>query len=391
MAYGTLSTLDTLAAVRQSVIAYGEDLAWQAISVALDAHNSQVNEMMGALVERTTDARRSYGTGDTKTMDELDQWGLSDAQKISAAVTVDFPLRRYGNPLQWTRQWMVSNSAAQLAAEVTAIFDADRNNIIRQVKRAVYTTANSTFIDKLGYPANVSLAVKAFANNDGSGYPLGPNGETFATSHNHYLANATLTTTVATNLITAVQEHYNTGQPVVVINSADEAGWRALTGFVALVDPRVTLNTAANQPILRANYTDLYNRDIGYYGNALIRIRPWAIANYAFAYIEGQAPVLAMRVPSQAPELGNLNFNYEDERMPLRARNYERQFGVGVWQRVGGAVLQFNNGTYSARQPSRKWTGLGPECHQARVQTFLSIGRNGKHQWLRAKTTSAVR
>jgi hypothetical protein len=347
MAYGTLSTLDTLAAVRQSVIAYGEDLAWQAISVALDAHNSQVNEMMGALVERTTDARRSYGTGDTKTMDELDQWGLSDAQKISAAVTVDFPLRRYGNPLQWTRQWMVSNSAAQLAAEVTAIFDADRNNIIRQVKRAVYTTANSTFIDKLGYPANVSLAVKAFANNDGSGYPLGPNGETFATSHNHYLANATLTTTVATNLITAVQEHYNTGQPVVVINSADEAGWRALTGFVALVDPRVTLNTAANQPILRANYTDLYNRDIGYYGNALIRIRPWAIANYAFAYIEGQAPVLAMRVPSQAPELGNLNFNYEDERMPLRARNYERQFGVGVWQRVGGAVLQFNNGTYS--------------------------------------------
>jgi hypothetical protein len=24
--------------------------------------------------------------------------------------------------------------------------------------------------------------------------------------------------------------------------------------------------------------------------------------------------------------------------------------GVGVWQRVGGAVLQFNNGTYSAPQ-----------------------------------------
>jgi hypothetical protein len=77
---------------------------------------------------------------------------------------------------------------------------------------------------------------------------VGPNGEVFATSHNHYLANATLTTTVATNLITAVQEHYNSGQPVVVINSADEATWRALTGFVALVDPRVTLNANANQP-----------------------------------------------------------------------------------------------------------------------------------------------
>ena len=34
-------------------------------------------------------------------------------------------------------------------------------------------------------------------------------------------------------------------------------------------------------------------------------------------------------------------------RLPLRARSYERQFGIGVWQRVGGAVLQFNNGSYS--------------------------------------------
>jgi hypothetical protein len=346
LAYGTLSTLDTLASIRQSVIAFGEDRAWEAISVALDAHNAQFNDMMGNFVERTTDARRSYGTGDTKVFDEMDQWGQSDAQKISAAVTVDFPLRRYGNSLQWTRQWMASNSAQQLAAEVAAIFDADRNNLIRQIKRAIYTSSNTTFVDKLGYPANISLNVKAFANNDGSGYPLGPNGETFATSHNHYLANATLTTTVATNLITAVQEHYNTGTPVVIINSADEAAWRALTGFTAYVDSRLTLNANANQAVQRLNYSDLYNRAIGIYGNAEIRIRPWAVANYAFAYIENQAAVLCMRVPSQAPDFGNLQFNYEDERLPLRARSYERQFGVSVWQRVGGAVLQFNNGSY---------------------------------------------
>jgi hypothetical protein len=350
MAYGTLSTLDTLAAVRQSVLQFGEDRAWEAISVALDAHNSQVNEMRGNFVDQTTDARRSYGTGDSKQMDEMDQWGQADAQKISAAVTVDFPLRRYGNSLQWTRQWMQSNSAAQLAAEVAAIFDADRLNVLKQIKRAIFLSSNTTFIDKLGFPANISLAVKAFANNDGSGYPLGPNGEVFATSHTHYLANATLTTTAATNLIVAVQEHYNSGTPVVVINAADEAAWRALTGFNGYVDTRVTLNANANQPVTRLNYSDLYNRAIGIYSNAEIRVRPWAIANYAFAYIEGQAPVLAMRVPSQAPELGNLQFNYEDERLPLRARSYERQFGVGVWQRVGGAVLQFNNGSY--QQPT---------------------------------------
>jgi hypothetical protein len=65
-------------------------------------------------------------------MDEMDQWGQSDAQKISGrAVTVDFPLRRYGNSLQWTRQWMISNTVEQLAAEVSAIMDADRSNLLK--------------------------------------------------------------------------------------------------------------------------------------------------------------------------------------------------------------------------------------------------------------------
>ncbi len=345
MAYGTLSTLDTLASVRQSVVAFGEDRAWESISAALDSHNAQFQEMLGTLVDRTTDARRSYGTADTKSMDEMDQWGQSDAQKISAAVTTDFPLRRYGNSLQWTRQWMMSNTVAQLAAEVSAIMDADRSNLIKQVKRAVFTSTDSTFVDKLGVPANVSLTVRAFANNDGVGYPVGPNGEVFATSHTHYLANATLTAAALTSAVTAVQEHYNSGTPVIVINSADEAAVRALTGFVAYVDPRLTLNANANQPLQRVNFANTYNREIGLFGAAVVRIKPWGIANYAFVYIEGQSPPLAMRVPP-FEELGNLNLQYEDERLPLRARSYERQFGIGVWQRVGGAVLQFNNGTY---------------------------------------------
>src|SRR5687768_10568276 len=137
MAYGTLSTLDTLSSIRQTVIEYGEDNAWGAVEAALRAHNAQVQEMLGTLVERTTDVRRGYGTADAKTMDELDQWGLPDAQKITAGAAIDFPLRRYGNSLQWTRQWMMSNTVSQLAAEVSSIMDADRLNFQRQVKRAV--------------------------------------------------------------------------------------------------------------------------------------------------------------------------------------------------------------------------------------------------------------
>jgi hypothetical protein len=240
---------------------------------------------------------------------------------------------------------MVSNTVAQLAAETAAMMDADKVTLIRNIKRAVYIPTNYTFIDKLGVPANISLAVKAFANNDGSGYPLGPNGEVFATSHTHYIATATLTVAGVNSLITAVQEHYNSGTPVIVINSADEAGWRALTGFVAYVDPRLTLNSNANQPYTRVNFANTYNREIGLFGAAVVRIKPWALANYAFCYIEGQAAPLVMRVPL-ADELATLGLEYEDDRLPLRAKSWQRQYGIGVWQRVGGAVLEFNNAAY---------------------------------------------
>lgn len=347
MAYGTLSTLDTLRSIRQSVVTFGEDRAWTSIQAALDAHNAQFNELLGSLVERSSDTRRAYGTADTKGMDEMDQYGMADAQKVSVSVAVDFPLRRYGQSLQWTRQWMMSNTVAQLAAEVNSIMDSDRMNLLKQIKRAVFGPTNTTFIDKLGIPANVSLNIKAFANNDASNYPVGPNGEVFATSHTHYLASATLTTAAADSLVLAVQEHYNSGQPVIVINSADEAAWRALTNFKAYVDPRLTLNYNANQPLERLNFANIYNREIGLYGAALLRVKPYAIANYAFAYIEGQEPPLVMRVP-QYEGLGDLNLDYEDERLPLRARSYGRQFGIGVWQRVGGAVLQFSNASYQS-------------------------------------------
>lgn len=348
MAYGTLSTLDTLATVQQSVVDYGENNAWEAIRAALAAHNEQRAEMRGDLVERTTDTRRAYGSLDTKTMDEMDQWGLPDAQKISVAVTVDFPLRRYGNSLQWTRQWMMSNTAAQLAGEVAAILDADRRNWIKQVKRAIFTPTNSTFIDKLGQPANVSLAVKAFVNADSAAIPPGPNGETFtAASHTHYLGSAALDTTAASALVLAVQEHYNSGIPRIYIASANEAAWRALTGFVAYQDPRVTLNSNANQAMQRVDISNIYDRAIGLYGNAEIVIKPWMIAGYAFAYVQGAPVPLVERVPTFAG-LGDLQFMFEDERHPLRARSYENQFGIGVWNRTNGAVLDFGNASYTA-------------------------------------------
>jgi hypothetical protein len=349
-AYGTLSTLDELSAIRQSVAEFGEDQAWASIGVALAAHNKQLADVDGTLIERTTDVQRAYGAGDTKAMAELDQWGWPDPQKITAGITVGFPLRRYGNTLQLTRQWMMQNSAAQLAAEIAAIMDADRLNVIRAAKQALFSPTNYSFVDKLGGSTsapNVTLAVKALVNNDGAGLPVGPNGETFATSHTHYLANATLTAAAVTNLIVTLQEHYNTGKPVLYISQTDEAAFRALAGFTAYVDARIIQPSTATYASGALEIANLYDRAIGVFGAAEVWIKPWAIANYIFGYIQGPPPPLVMRQPTFAA-LGELNLVTDDERYPLRARGYERQFGMGVWNRTNGAVLYFAGGAYVA-------------------------------------------
>ena len=117
MAYGTLSTLDVLESSQQTVVEFGVNAAWDSVRITLDAHNRMVDQMAGELWVTSTDTRRAYGGGSTKVMEELDQFGAPSAQKIAVGVTLDFPLRRYGAGIQFTRQAFEMMSTQQLAAE----------------------------------------------------------------------------------------------------------------------------------------------------------------------------------------------------------------------------------------------------------------------------------
>ena len=162
MPYGTLSVLDTLAAAQQSVVAYGEDRAWSEISAALQAHNAQVSELTGLLMETTEDRQRRYGTPDSMVMTEVDEFGRADAQKIAAGSTIGFPLRLYSIALQWTRKYFQNATTQELAAQVDAAFDADVKAVQREIKRALFLPTNYTFTDAL--VDNVDLGVKRLVN-----------------------------------------------------------------------------------------------------------------------------------------------------------------------------------------------------------------------------------
>jgi hypothetical protein len=346
MPYGTLSTLDTLAATQQSIVAYGEDRAWSEVEAALIAHNRQMNDMLAALVERTTDRQRRYGTAASKTMQVADQFGRPQAQKVTAGVTLGFPLRLYEDALQWTRKFMQApGSAQQLAAEFDAILDADSRLTMYEVKRALFTPTNTTFTDVL--VDNVSLAVKALVNADSASIPLGPNGETFnGATHTHYLF-TTGAAPAAADLsagISTVREHTAMGGIEIWINAAQETTIRGLTGFVGhiygyIVRGGGATTDATSTALDPRNPND---RSIGFFGEAEVIVKSWVPSGYLVFMNVGaaQAP-LALRTREGQ---GDLSLVYEDDNHPLRARAYEREFGVGVHNRVAAAVMYVDTG-----------------------------------------------
>src|SRR5688572_25095833 len=126
MMLGTLGTLDTLASSQQTIAQYGEDNAFADIERAREIHNRILENSMMGLVERSTDRQRRYGGAASGVMVKKDEWGRSDAQKVSAGVTVGFPLELFDYSVQWNRKFMENATTAELAAQFTAAADAHR-------------------------------------------------------------------------------------------------------------------------------------------------------------------------------------------------------------------------------------------------------------------------
>ena len=343
MAFGTFSVLDSLAVFRGTVANFGEDQAYANIAEALVAHNAILSEMLNELVERSTDARRMYGGGGDMFMQEMDESGDPNPQKTTTGVTVGFPLRKYAIAMQWTRTALQVMTGAELAAFTNDAMSADAKAVQREIKKAIFTATNTTTIDR--FVDRTSLPVKAFVNADSATIPVGPNGETFnAATHTHYLASAAFVAADLTGLIDTVIEHHNQGDAVVYINRAQEAAIRAFTGFVAYLDARVIGANNVNQATGELDATNFNNRAIGIYNGAEIWIKPWVPASYLYATVLGAGAPLVMR--TRTADSGDFTLIYENEDHPMRARSWEREFGIAPYRRTAGAALFVAGGAY---------------------------------------------
>lgn len=340
-----ISDIGSLLAARfTSSAEFGLDNILAVLNAELEAHNIMMNDMVSSLCEMTTDLQRIYGAGQGGAMVEVDEYGASGTQRGRAGSTVGFPLKKFQYNVGWTQRWFQKHTPADMAEVVIAAEKAHRQRVVREIKTAIFTSTNYTYIDHL--VKNISLGVKAFLNADSADIPAGPNGETFtAATHTHYDGEASLTAAFLTALINNVVEHGHGGMVKLAISRTDETAVRALTGFTAYADPRlVYVNTDHTQRTIDNSRLD--NRAIGIFGAAEVWVKPWAIASYIFAWDDAGPKPLSFR-QDEVTAFQGLRIAAELDSHPLHAEFMEADFGVGVWQRTNGAVLFTTNATYA--------------------------------------------
>lgn len=344
MPTGTHDINDLLAVDFKTAEEFGFDDLARVLQRDLDAHNAVVNEAVEEMAEITTEKEGVYGTSADGEMQEVDEYGKAPTQKEEVGSRVAWPLRLFQYNLGWNAKYLQVATPADLAQSQLNAETAHWRAILRDIKRAIYGSANYTYRDHLINKA--LLDIKRFVNADGAGVPNGPNGETFdGATHTHYDANNGWLASALTAAINDVIEHGHGGAVKTAINKADETAVRALAGFVAYPDPRV-IYRATDTPGQTLDISRLDNRAIGIFGGAEIWVKSWALDNYPFTWdsADPRKP-LRFRQRNQTA-LQGLRLAADNKDYPLYVKFQEAEFGVGVWSRTNGHVLYVGGGTW---------------------------------------------
>jgi len=334
---------DLLAQTNTPLASLGIDNINVAIQNHLDFLNQSVSEQLGLLAEETPDARRIWGGTETYEMKEVDEFGVAKTQAPTSGVEVGFPLRRFSVSTGWSAEWVQRAMASELAKKVIGTQAAYLTKIQDEILFAVFNKDNYAFKDYL--VDNTSLSVKAFLNADGAVIPNSPNGTAFVgASHQHYVGTvgASLAYTDIDTLISNVVEHGNM-KGIALFTTVAVANSMALLAtkpMVRLTYANIVPSTDSDATVLRDNgESDPANKLVGFFGPYPVYTRSWVPTGMIACLATGAAEKpLVYRVDRQA-SLRGLQPEMEFGFPVITAKTWRSYFGMAVWNRAAGAVL----------------------------------------------------
>lgn len=328
-----------------SIYQFGLNNALGVVQQQLAAYKSSLDSSLATLTETTIERTEAAPSVISRRMAPVDEYGKARTQKAGKNYGRGFPLERFQDATGWTEDFMAGASVRDLVVMTDSVQLAHTNEVRISLALALYTPVQRTlreYIDPaIGYQLLANQYVMPLWNADGEIPSVGPSGQRFDGTHNHYVAVDTLTGTDVDNLANNVGEHSTGNQIVIYINQANAGQVRALAGFVPatiaqVINPLTGAVTTANLDVTRTD-----DKFLGYTAGGIpVYIKPWALLNYLLC-LNLNGPKVVKRRVSKIPMLQGLRIKGVNGEVNLFAQYWEDSFGFGVSNRSGGAVLYF--------------------------------------------------
>lgn len=347
---GGYTVADLIANQHQTVAEFGEDTIAEVLARDLAILNANVTEQLSMVAEVVTslDSRLAlYGTSITGEFHEIEEVGRPPSQRATAGQTVGFPLRKFGGATGWTRDMLAQMTVSDFAIQFTQRQRGYIGAVRKHLQQSIYTPTNETFVDRF-VTNTISLPVKRFLNADGAEIPDGPNGETFdGATLTHYVANNGWDNATLLAAVDKLVVHGHTNMPVIVIARGNKTNIEGLAGFTPFSDDRINY-VASNSTVERLDRTNVGNRPIGLFGDAVVWIKPWGVTNYCFLFDAGASRKPLRMRQHHIPAMRGLRIAAEFDDYPLRAEIMDAYFGFGAYERSNGVVVYFGGVGYTA-------------------------------------------
>jgi hypothetical protein len=312
------------------------------LALALGTANSELVANWGWLFSLTEELFQEYPNGGSVTpMTELTDLDRPMARK-GTTIGHMIELHSYGDAIGGSRRYFRDVRSAQIFAAVRDIVNRGKWRFEQKLLTR-WLTNTETAIGSAGY--NVPFVRGTGGNVDFAPPPYG--GEAFATSHDHFigvnvstpLTHGDLLNTMAETL----EEHGHPAPYIAMVSRADIAAYAALTGWVELVEPVISM-VDRGAATTGAQYFATGSRQFGQIGffhsdYGLIEVRATSrlatgVAGLTKSYGQLDARnALAVRVhPAVGFGIMVVPETVPNDDVPVKQLDVEFEFGVGVGQ-----------------------------------------------------------
>lgn len=328
------------------------------LATALAGVNQEFMQKWGGLFSITEEMFMEYPDGNTVT--ELPEITDESKPNLMRGTTIGhmIPLAAYGRGVGGTYRFFRDARVPQIQATISTIVNETRWRFEKKLfTRLMTSTVNA--IGSAGYDAPfVSAATPLFV-------PPAYMGQSFATTHNHFIGYDSGSKTMAdvlNGLAATLDEHGIQAPYVAYVSKADVGLFTVLKKFVQLVSPVVTYidrgsETSGNQMYTggQAMVTDgtfgFYQSDYGLIElKAFYRIPTGYVGLHKEYGTNDSRNPLAVRVhPAEGFGVKIRTETADDRQYPIKAVQIEMEFGVSCGaNRAAGAVgYLVSGGTYA--------------------------------------------